>query len=77
MNPLINKDSPHYQMVGGAEAIELMEKLFTNEELLSWAKLNSFKYRFRVGKKDSDTSDIKKMKTYEEYYEYLGGQGEN
>lgn len=70
-HPLINKDSPHYQMVCGAESIELMEKLFTKEELMAWAKITSYKYRFRLGKKDSDTQDLHKMQTYEKYYKYL------
>ncbi len=70
-HPLVNPDSNHYRMVGGVEAITLMEQLFTLDELMAWAKLTSYKYRFRLGKKDSDIRDIEKMKTYEDYYAML------
>ena len=71
-HPLINKESPHYQMVDGKESILLMEQMFTVEELMAWAKITSFKYRFRLGKKDDNSKDIKKMQTYEDYYKALG-----
>lgn len=70
-HPLINPDSRHYQMVDGIESIHLMESMFTKEEMAIWAKITSYKYRFRLGKKDDDAKDIKKMKTYEEYYRCL------
>jgi hypothetical protein len=70
-HPLINTSSRHYQLVDGTESILLMEQLFTIEELKAWAKITSYKYRFRVGKKDDDAKDIKKMKTYEAYYKAL------
>ena len=74
MHPLINDASPHYQLVDGTESIHLMETMFTREELMAWAKITSFKYRFRIGKKSDDAKDIKKMKTYEDYYRYLKEQ---
>lgn len=70
-HPLINSDSRHYQMVDGVESISLMESMFTIEEMMIWAKITSYKYRFRLGKKDDDLKDIKKMKTYEDYYRWL------
>ena len=70
-HPLINSDSRHYQMVDGVESIRLMESMFTREEMMIWAKITSYKYRFRLGKKDDDLKDIKKMKTYEDYYKWL------
>lgn len=70
-HPLINSDSRHYQMVDGVESISLMESMFTREEMMIWAKITSYKYRFRLGKKDDDLKDIKKMKTYEDYYKWL------
>ena len=71
VHPLINDASPHYQMVDGEESITIMEKMFTKEELMAWAKITSYKYRFRLGKKDDNSKDIKKMQTYESYYTYL------
>jgi len=75
-NPLINKESTHYKMFDGIEAIERMEQMFTTEELMAWAKLTVFKYRLRVGKKAQvdAQSDIAKILTYESYYEYLKGK---
>ena len=70
-HPLINPDSRHYQMVDGTESILIMENMFTREELMAWAKITSYKYRFRLGKKDDNSKDIKKMQTYEVYYNYL------
>ena len=74
-HPLINKSSPHYQLIGGDEAIEVMEKIFTTEELMAWAKITVMKYRLRVGNKRQieATSDLKKIETYENYYKYLDG----
>jgi len=70
-HPLLNSDSSHYRMTGGVEAIELMEAMFTREELMAWAKLTAMKYRLRIGDKDSPEKEIKKIKTYEAYYKYL------
>ena len=73
-HPLINEDSKHYAMFDGKEAIVRFEQMFTIEELKAWAKLNAFKYRLRVGNKGDSTDwmlDIKKIKTYEDYYKYL------
>ena len=69
-HPLINSDSPHYKVVD-VEAIELMEKIFTVEELKAWAKITAMKYRLRIGKKDNIEKEVKKIKTYEKYYDYL------
>lgn len=70
-HPLLNEDSSHYTMIGGVEAIELMEKMFTREELMAWAKLTAMKYRLRIGDKDAPDKEVKKIKTYEAYYKYL------
>lgn len=72
-HPLKNPDSTHYRLPGGMESIDAMEKLFTVDELMAWAKINSWKYRLRLGKKDSADKDIGKMQDYENYYEYLKG----
>jgi hypothetical protein len=72
-HPLINPESKHYSMFDGTEAIARMEQLFTTEELMIWAKITSFKYRLRIGKKEQvdSQSDVKKILTYENYYKYL------
>lgn len=70
-HPLLNAESKHYEMIGGMEAIEMMESMFTIEELKAWAKLTAMKYRLRIGKKDDPTKEIKKIKTFEDYYRYL------
>lgn len=72
-HPLINPDSPHYQMCGGKESIEVMEAVFTTEELMAWAKITAFKYRMRIGGKQGESAEKEshKIKTYEDYYDYL------
>lgn len=70
-HPLLNPNSPHYTMIGGVEAIELMEAMFTVEELMAWAKLTAMKYRLRIGAKDLPDEEIAKIKTYEAYYRHL------
>ena len=70
-HPLLNPESKHYTMIGGIEAISLMEMMFTTEELMTWAKLTSMKYRLRIGNKDDVVKEAKKIETYEAYYNYL------
>ena len=53
------------------EAIDLMEKMATKEELLTWAKLTILKYRLRIGKKDDIAKEMKKIETYEAYIVHL------
>jgi hypothetical protein len=79
-HPLKNPDSSHYAMwhdgpSGEAvEAIDLMEKMATKEELLTWAKLTVLKYRLRIGKKDDIVKEMKKIETYEAYIVHLERQ---
>lgn len=75
-HPLKNPDASHYAMWHNGdgeaiEAIDLMEKMFTTEELLAWAKITALKYRLRIGKKDDITKEMKKIETYEAYIAYL------
>ena len=70
-HPLFNKDSRHYAMIDGVESVELMEKIYTIEELMAWAKITSMKYRLRVGNKDDVIKETKKIETYDNYYRYL------
>ena len=70
-HPLLNPDSPHYQMVDGVEAIERMEQMFSLKELMAWSLISSFKYRLRIGAKDDPSKEIAKIKSFEAYYTYL------
>ena len=70
-HPLLNPDSKHYEMIGGVQAIELLEAMYTVDELMAWAKLNAMKYRLRIGDKDDPEKEIAKIKTYEAYWRYL------
>jgi hypothetical protein len=70
-HPLLNPESKHYAMIGEVEAIELMEAMFTVEELKAWAKLTAIKYRLRIGGKDDPEKEIAKIKTFEAYWRYL------
>lgn len=72
-HPLKNNDSKHYEMVGGDSVVELMEKMFTREELMIWSKITIMKYRLRIGHKDEPQKELKKIKTYEDYYRHLEG----
>lgn len=73
-HPLLNTESSHYALLGGIEAIEVLEAMFSKEELMAWAKLNWFKYKLRLGQKDAIEKELKKMETYAAYYEYLKGE---
>ena len=73
IHPLHNQDSSHYHITGD-EAISLMEAMYTTEELMAWSKITAMKYRLRIGKKDNPDKEIVKIKTYEDYYEYLQNQ---
>ncbi len=70
-HPLLNPDSTHYQMVDGTEAIQHMEMMFSNVELMHWAKITAMKYRLRIGNKDDVLKEAKKIETYEAYYKYM------
>lgn len=54
----------HYQ--GKHECIEVMRVMFGDNAVKAFCKLNSYKYRFRSGKKNGD-EDIKKAEFYEDY----------
>ena len=84
-HPLLNPESSHYK-VTGEESITLMEKMYSKEDLMTWAKITAMKYALRAGRKnlhgDLDAailSDIHKKLSYERYYEYLetGIKGEH
>lgn len=57
----------HYK--GKYECIELMRAMFGDDSVIGFCKCNSFKYRFRAGKKDGSSrdEDIAKAEFYEDY----------
>ena len=70
-HPLLNPDSPHYQMIDGVEAITRMEQMYSTEDLMAWAKITAMKYRLRIGNKDDVVKEATKIAGYEAYYDYL------
>lgn len=76
-HPLLNKDSKHYEMSDGIQAIERFEQMYSREELLIWAKITAMKYRMRIGYKDDVAKEVKKIKTYDDYCKYLIAMGED
>lgn len=57
----------HYQ--GEHECIDVMRILFGEEAVKCFCKCNSFKYRYRAGRKfySSKEEDLKKAEWYENY----------
>ena len=68
-------DGPaHYQ---GTKCIELMRAMFGDRAVMDFCKCNSFKYRFRAGKKKGSPAaeDIAKAEWYEDYMMELYNEG--
>lgn len=55
------------------EVIEMMRRIWGDKDVATWAKLNAFKYRMRMGTKPNETieKDIKKEKFYLDTYNKL------
>lgn len=68
MHPLINKESTHYNNRDNP-TIKKMEDIYTVEDMISFCKVNIFKYEDR--EKGQNESDKKKIKTYEDYLDLL------
>ena len=69
IHPLLNAASTHYQ--DEKSAIELLEETATLGEQIGWCKGNIFKYKYRQDKKGQKESDLIKIKTYEDYLQFL------
>ncbi|MBE0469579.1 MAG: DUF3310 domain-containing protein [Methyloprofundus sp.] len=69
-HPLMNENAKHYDVLG-VQTITQLEKLFTREELRTWAKITYYKYMFRLGKKDAVGKELEKMENFKNYYEFL------
>jgi len=70
-HPLKNPDSPHYELIAGIEAIEVLEAMFPKEEMKAWAKISYMKYQLRLGKKDDLPKELRKMDSFKTYWEHL------
>lgn len=57
----------HYQ--GKHECIDIMRMLYGDEAVKAFCRCNSFKYRFRAGKKhgEAGAQDLAKAEWYEDY----------
>ena len=69
IHPLLNTDSRHYDKPGEKPSIWKLETQATLIEQIGWAKGNIFKYKARLGRKDSTTiaKDERKIETFENY----------
>ena len=65
----IHYDGPH-------ECIDVMEALFGVDDVKGFCRCNSFKYRFRAGKKEgaSAEEDLSKAQFYEDYLIWLNSR---
>lgn len=57
----------YYKNAEGKECIDVMESLFGISQLISFCKINAFKYRWRAGNKsgNSKEKDLAKAEWYE------------
>lgn len=56
----------HYNISGRKECIVEMEEIFGVDAVLTFCKLNAYKYRYRHELKNGE-EDLKKAKWYEDY----------
>lgn len=67
---MVNHPS-HYQKEGHKECIVEMRELYGDEAVMTFCKLNAFKYKYRAGAKGKYEQDMAKAKWYEDYAEML------
>ena len=60
----------HYNREGAMECIDEMLLFFTKEEVLSFCKLNAYKYRYRAADKNGK-EDLKKSDWYVQKYKEI------
>jgi len=68
-HPLLNSDSKHYDKEGKKPAIQEMESMLTVSEMIGVCKFSIYKYSYRD--KGQQESDLKKIKTYQNYLKVL------
>lgn len=66
----VGEYNKHY-LEAVVEPIEVMEKMFTKEELKGFIKGNILKYRLRMGHKDDIQKEMDKIRVYEQWLEKL------
>lgn len=64
-NEAVNHPS-HYNLYP-IETIEMMRRIFGDEAVKLWCTMTAFKYRMRVGMKDSVEQDLAKERWYLDY----------
>ena len=52
----------HYVKEGGVECIDVMVQLYGSERVREWAEITAFKYQWRQGNKEGNSSEQDKMK---------------
>ena len=70
-HPLLNPESNKHYNSSDKTCIEEMEEIFTVDEMISYCKVNIFKYEFRKDIKGQKESDLKKIETYKNYLKFL------
>lgn len=60
----IDTRDAHYQLNSNRQLIDVMQEVFTRNEVYTWCKLNVFKYTSRAGKKCSGGEDMRKAAWY-------------
>lgn len=60
----IDAKDAHYQLDSNRELIDVMQEVFTPQEVYTWCKLNVFKYASRAGKKCLPSEDMRKAAWY-------------
>lgn len=57
------------------EVIEMMRRIWGDDAVVTFCKLNAFKYRMRAGHKDNLEQDLAKEKFYLDYIKNLKNNG--
>lgn len=62
---------PSHYMALGIEVLDIMECIWGIDDLITYCRMNSLKYRLRAGHKDDAMQDIQKALFYEDYAQKL------
>lgn len=62
--PKIDSKDAHYQLKSNRQLIDVMQEVFSSNEVYTWCKLNVFKYTSRAGKKYLGGDDMRKAAWY-------------
>lgn len=81
MDTPLREENPVYEMVNhpshynkyDIEVIDMMRRIWGDEEVMIWCKLTAFKYRMRLGEKPDNSikQDLDKENFYLSYYKEL------